>query len=356
MKRIEKKFGVLGSLLLVLALVVPALFPLTILATSYPLTLTDDFGTEVTIEEVPDSIVSLAPSNTEILFALGLGDKVVGVTPYCDYPPEAQGKEKIGGPWGGSIDVEKIVALDPDFILAADINGEDVVIALRDYGLTVFAIQSTDLEDVLHDINTVGQITDTEAEASALTAKMQGRIDAVTAKTAGLSPSERPRTFHICYHDPIWTAGQDTFINDLIVKAGGVNIFADLEGYQSVDIETVIARDPEVIIVTAMGGTSSGTWEWVNTEPRLATVSARENGRVYFAESNWVERSGPRIVDGLEQVAKYIHPDLFFDPWDYDLDDNEVISKSEAVKSVQDYFNGLIAKAQTVQVIMLYFG
>ncbi|PIU22801.1 MAG: hypothetical protein COT13_06505, partial [Chloroflexi bacterium CG08_land_8_20_14_0_20_45_12] len=145
-------------------------------------------------------------------------------------------------------------------------------------------------------------------------------------------------------------------IHDLIEKAGGVNIFADIQGYQAVDIEAVIGRDPQVIIVTAMGGTASGTWDWVNTEPRLKGISARKNGRIYFVESNWVERPGPRIVLGLEQVAKYIHPGIFFDPGDYDKDNNGNISKAEAIKSIQDYFNGLIAKAQTIQVIMLYFG
>jgi iron complex transport system substrate-binding protein len=356
MKSFSRRSGVLLCLLLASVIVLPVLYPSATLATSYPLTVTDDFGAEVTIGEAPNSIVSLAPSNTEILFALDLSSKVVGVTSFCDYPPAALEKESIGGPSGESVDVERVVALDPDLILAADINGEDVVMTLRSYGLTVFAIQSTDMDDLLDDIDQVGRIANAEAQASALTSEMQERIDAVTAKTAELSSSEKPGVFHICYHNPIWTAGDNTFINDVIVNAGGTNIFADITGYQSVDIESLIARDPEVIIVTAMGGTSSGTWEWVNTEPRLATITALERGRVYYVESNWLERPGPRIVDGLEQVARSVQPSLFFVPWDYDLDDSGVISKSEAIKSVQDYFNGLIAKAQTIQVVMLYFG
>ncbi|PIU22802.1 MAG: ABC transporter substrate-binding protein, partial [Chloroflexi bacterium CG08_land_8_20_14_0_20_45_12] len=130
-------------------------------------------------------------------------DRVVGVTDYCDYPPEALAKESIGGPW--TPNVEKIVALTPDLILAADINPIDVINTLEDLGLTVFGIEATDLEDLLDDIRTVGQITDKEAEANVLTGDMQNRINAVTAKTAGLSPAQRPRTFHICWHDPIWT-------------------------------------------------------------------------------------------------------------------------------------------------------
>jgi len=356
MSSIKRKVSIVGSLLLALALVVIAMFPAPSLATTYPITVTDDLGREITITQLPVRIVSLAPSNTEILFALGLGDRVVGVTDFCDYPPEALAKEKVGGPWSTSINVEKIVALQPDLILAEEINGEELIDMLEGLGLTVFGIKSTDLDDLLNDIRTVGKITNKEAAAHALTTEMQSRINAVTAKTAGLSPEQKPKTFHICWHDPIWTAGSGTYIHDLIEKAGGVNIFADLEGYKSVDLEAVIARDPEVIIVTAMGGTASGTWDWVNTEPRLKDISARKNGRIYFAESNWVERPGPRIVLGLEQVAKYIHPGIFFDPWDYDKDNNGNISKAEAIKAVQDYFNGLIAKMQTIQVVMLYFG
>jgi len=354
MNRPRRKLGIFGVLLLALTLIVTAVLPTTGLASTYPLTLTDDLGREVTIEAVPLRIVSLGPSNTEILFALGLGDRVVGVTDFCDYPPEALEKEKIGGPT--NLDAEKIVALNPDLVLAIDMNKLDDILALEALGLTVFGIESVDLDDILNDIRTIGQITDKEAEANALTDDMQSRIEAITEETEGLSPEERPRTFHICWHDPIWTCGQGTFIHDLIEKAGGANIFADIEGYQAVDLEAVIARDPEVIIVTAMGGTAGPVWEWVVTEPRLADVSARKNGRVYYAESNWVERPGPRIVLGLEQLAKYIHPEIFFDPWDYDQDDNGTIEKTEAIKAVQDYFNGLIAKVQAIQVVMLYFG
>ena len=308
MSSIKKKFGIFGSLLLILALVVMAL-PTTSLATTYPTTLTDDLGREITIGALPVKIVSLAPSNTEILFALGLEDRVVGVTEFCDYPPEALEKETIGGPWTPSI--ESIVALEPDLVLAEEINPIDTITTLEGLGVTVFGIEATDLEDLLNDINTVGQITDKEAEAAALTADMQSTINTVTGKTAGLSPEEKPGVFYILWHDPPWTAGEGTFPHDLIERAGGINIFADVEGWTSVSLETLIARDPEVIIVTAMGGTGSTTWDWVNTELLLADVSARQNGRIHFVESNWVERPGPRVVLGLAELAKLIQPDLF---------------------------------------------
>lgn len=350
----KKTIWVLFSTLLLTLTLMAMVLPSTASATSYPLTVTDDLGREITIYAEPRRIISLAPSNTEILFALGLGDRVVGVTNYCDYPPEAQQKEKIGGPW--TPDIEKIVALQPDLILAAGVNPIQVIDNLAGLGLTVFGIEATDLNDLLNDISTVGLITNRQTEAQALVTEMQERIEAVTTKTAGLSPQQKPRTMHIMWHEPLWTSGQGTFIHDLIEKAGGVNAFGDLQGYKSVDIESVIARDPEVIIVTAMGGAGSGTWNWVLSAPQLAGVSARENGRIYYVESGWVERPGPRIVLGLEQIAKYIHPEIFFDPWDYDRNADGTISKSEAIRAIQDYFNGLIGKMQALQVLVLYFG
>ena len=273
----------------------------------------DDLGRSVNVKEVPQRIISLAPSNTEILFALGLGDRVVGVTDFCDYPPEALEKEKIGGPFL-NIDIEKIVALEPDLILAADINPIDVINTLEGQGFTVFGIEATDLDDLLDDINTVGTITGKEVEATTLTDDMRSKIGAITIETTNLSPEEKPRMFHICWHDPIYTSGNGTFIHDVIEKAGGVNIFADLEGYKSVDIEAVIFRDPEVIIVTAMGGTAGPVWDWINTDERLKVVAARKNGRIYYIESNWVERPGPRVVLGLEAMAKCLHPEFFGKP------------------------------------------
>ena len=323
----KKKCGIFGGLLLALALIVMAALPSPSLATTYPLTLTDDLGREVTIEARPERIISLAPSNTEILFYLDLEDRVVAVTDYCDYPAGALDKPKIGGPWSPS--AEDIVALEPDLVLAAGVNPAEVITSLEGLGITVFGIEATDLEDLLDDIETVGRITDKEAVAEELVEAMQEKIDKVTDKTSELSTSEKPSVFHILWHDPIYTSGQGTFIYDLIEKAGGDNIFSDLEGYSAIDLETLIARDPEVIIVTAMGGEGSGTWEWITTEPRLAEVSARQSGRVYSVESNWLERPGPRIVLGLLKLVDCFHPDIF--------DDDEEIEEEE---EEQHYIDG----------------
>ncbi len=261
----------------------------------------DDLGRLVAINGTPQRIISLAPSNTEILFALGLGDKVVGVTDWCDYPPEALNKTKVGG--YANPDIEKIVALNPDLILAGYGNPIEVVYTLAGLGLTVFGIKTTDLDDLLNDIRRVGEVTDKEVEAQALTSAMESRIQAVTNQTEELE--QRPRVFYIVWHDPLWTAGSGTFINELIEKAGGVNIFGNVTGYPMVSIEDVLARDPEIIIA------SEWSYDWAMNATELASTNASQTGRIYTLDDDLVQRPGPRLVKGLEWFAHYIQPDIF---------------------------------------------
>jgi iron complex transport system substrate-binding protein len=269
-------------------------------------TFVDDLGRQVTIERIPQRIVSLAPSNTEILFALGLGDKVVGVTDWCDYPPEALEKGKVGS--YDTPDIEKIVALNPDLVLVAYGTTMDVINNLVGLGLTVFGIKSTDLDDVLNDIRTVGNITGKKAEADALTSEMESRIQAVTDQTEGLE--ERPRVFYIVWHDPLWTAGSETFIHELIEKAGGVNICQNITGYTTISIEEIVARNPEVII------TSEFSFEWAQNETLLQGTNASQTERIYTGDDDLVQRPGPRLVEGLEWFAHFIHPEIFEEPED----------------------------------------
>jgi iron complex transport system substrate-binding protein len=264
----------------------------------------DDLGRLVAINGTPQRIISLAPSNTEILFALGLGDKVVGVTDYCDYPPEALNKTKVGE--YANPDIEKIVALNPDLILAGYGNPIEVVYTLAGLGLTVFGIKTTDLDDLLNDIRRVGEITDKEVEAQALTSEMESRIQAVTNQTQELE--QRPRVFYMLWHDPLWSAGSGTFINELIEKAGGVNIFGNVTSYPMVSIEDVLARDPEIII------TSELSYDWAKNATELASTNASQTGRIYTLDDNLVQRPGPRLVDGLEWFAYLIHPEIFEEP------------------------------------------
>lgn len=263
----------------------------------------DDLGRLVAINGTPQRIISLAPSNTEILFALGLGDRVVGVTEYCNYPPEAQQKEKVMG--YSTPDIEKIVALDPDLILAGYGNPIDVVYTLEELGLTVFGIKTTDLDDLLNDIKTVAEITDKEVEAQALTSEMAVGIQAVTNQTEELE--QRPKVFYIVGHEPsLWTAGSGTFIHELIEKGGGVNTCQNISGYAEISIEYVLARDPEIII------TSEYSYDWaMNTTGPLASTNASQSGRIYTCDDDLVQRPGPRLVKGLEWFAHFIQHDIF---------------------------------------------
>ena len=264
----------------------------------------------ICFNETPENIISLAPSNTEILFALGLGDKVVGVTDSCDYPPEALEKEKVGGPWTPP-DLETILRLEPDLILASDTNPFDTITALEGLALTVFGIKSIDLDDVLNDIRTIGEITDKEIEAQLLTSEMAVGIQAVTNVTSGLD--ERPRVFYLMdTWGGLWTVGQGTFMHELIVKGGGVNICGNITGYTIISLAEVLARNPEVIITSSW----PGVYEWVMNETSLNSTAARQNNRVFVCDDNLAQRPGPRIVKGLEWFAHFIHPEIFDEPED----------------------------------------
>jgi len=306
MKRLRKQFLAQGTnwLLMALlgtALVLTACGPGGQTPTQYVF---DDLGRLVAINGTPERIISLAPSNTEILFALGLGNRVVGVTDYCDYPPEALNKTKVGG--YANPDVEKTVALDPDLILVAHGTPMDVINSMAGLGLTVFGIKTTDLDDLLNDIRRIAEITDKEVEAQGLTSEMESRIEAVTNQTEELE--QRPRVFYIVWHDPLWTAGSGTFIHELIEKGGGVNIFQNVTGYPTISIEEVIARDPEIII------TSEDSYDWAMNATELASTNASQTGRIYTLDDDLVQRPGPRLVEGLEWFAHFIHPEIFEEP------------------------------------------
>lgn len=302
--RATKRFLVLLSLALVLVACSPA-------NPTAPGAVVDGLGRSVNIEGIPQRIVSLAPSNTEILFALGLGEKVVGVTEYCNYPPEALNKEKIGG--YSTPDIEKIIALQPDLILANSIHAEEVIPALEQIGLTVFALAAENVDGILEDIRMVGKITGSEDEASKLATEMENRIEAITDVTKSLE--ERPRVFYITWHDPLFSVGSETTIQELVQKAGGANIFQDMTGHKTVDLEEVIARDPQIIIAcTGHGSAKAEPLEWAKEEPRLGVTEARKSNRIYQIDADLVSRTGPRIVDALEEFAWFIHPEVFGKP------------------------------------------
>lgn len=275
--------------------------------------LTDQLGRVVKLDKVPERIVSLAPSNTEILFALGLGDKLVGVTEYCDYPPEAKEIPNIGG--FSTPNIEEIVALSPDLVIAAPRHEGEIIPQLEEKGLTVFALAPKTFDTILDAITLLGEVTGSNEEASQLVADMQNRIKAVTDKTDSLPEDKRPRVFYLTWHDPLKTSGLETLHHELIEKAGGRNIFSDVSGVQSVDLEVLVARDPQVMIAgIGMGSGEDKPFQYLKTESRLKNTEAGKNDRIYGIDMDTTGRGGPRIVDGLEQFAKCIHPEIFGQP------------------------------------------
>jgi len=290
--------------LLTIALVLTACSPTEQTPTQY---VVDDLGRLVAINGTPQRIVSLAPSNTEILFALSLGDKVVGVTDLCNYPPEALNKTKVGEYYGP--DIEKIIALQPDLILATDFHRFELIPTLEEQGFTVFAVAPQTLDDVLESIQKVGKVTGKEEEATELVNDMQSKIEEIQELTQG--PGERPQLFYVTWHNPIWTVGRNTWIDDLIWIAGGNNTFSQyFESGAMVEIEWVLFLNPEVIITSSW----PDVYEWAMNSTELEVTAARQSGSVYTCDDDLVQRPGPRLVEGLEWFACFIHPEIFGEP------------------------------------------
>jgi iron complex transport system substrate-binding protein len=272
---------------------------------------TDDFGCQVEIAEPPQRIISLAPANTEIIYALGLGDRVVGVTDYCNYPADVSEKETVGG--YSTVDVETVVSLHPDLVIAADGNTEEVIDHLKGLGLTVISINPLDIDGILHDIEIIGRATGTEAEAEALVADMRGRMDAVQARHEAIA--NIPSVAHVVWHDPIYVSGAKTFQDEQIALAGGRNAFPGIEEWGTVTLELFITTNPDIIIVNSGSGMNDDgenvIYNFFMQEERLKNLDAVKNGRVYVIDSDLIDRGGPRIIDSLETVAQYIHPEAY---------------------------------------------
>ncbi len=272
-------------------------------------TLVDGLGREITLDEPAQRIVSLAPSNTEILFAIGAGPQVVGRDEFSDYPVEAASIESVGGSFG-EYNAEAILALEPDLVLAAEINTPELVNQLEGLGLTVYYLKNpTSLEEMYDNLEIVGQLTGRDVVE--LVDSLKARVAAVDEKIAPLS-SRIPVFYEIDATDPSkpWTYGPGTFGSQLIERAGGYNI-GDIasDPYPQLSIEQVVASNPSIIILgDSMWGV---TPEAVKGRAGWETIPAVVSDKIYPFDDSLVSRPGPRLVDGLEQLAKLLHPELF---------------------------------------------
>jgi len=279
----------------------------TITGTAYPLVIKDDIGRTIEMETEPRRIVSLSPGNTEILFALGLDERVVGVTEHCDYPVEAREKPKVGG--FARISIERVVSLEPDLVFTTGGIQLRIVQQLENLGIKTVVLKPKTVEGILDDIQLAGEITNKISEAKALVRTLRGRIEMIKATTGHLIL--KPRIYYEIWHSPLMSVGQGTWIDELIELAGGRNIFSDSsDPYPIINSELVIERDPEVIFIKIgyMGGVAK---EDIVHRPGWDRTSAVRNGRIYEIDESILIRPGPRIVDGLEALVMAIHPQLF---------------------------------------------
>jgi iron complex transport system substrate-binding protein len=272
-------------------------------------TFTDDLGRRVYLAKPPRRIVSLAPSVTEILFAVGLDAEVVGVTAFCDFPPQAKAKSKIGA---STPNLEAILGLKPDLVVGnKDFIRPDALAKLEQLRVPVFILAPKSVEDILLHISTVGRLVGHDKEARAVVQGIRDRVGELRHRMASTRPV---RVFYVVNSDPLISVGSGSFIHQVLELAGGENIVGRAATpYPKVSLEEVLRRDPEVIIFPV--GTSEGIPEAEQQRWRKWTsVSAVAQNRLHQIRGDLVNRSGPRVIEGIEELAKIFHPGLFPPP------------------------------------------
>jgi len=270
------------------------------------LTLVDMLGREVTLPAAPRRIVSLVPSATELIFALGGEDRLVGRTDYCDYPPAARDKPSVGGMIAPSLEI--LAALRPDLVIATTSGNQlDTFAKLKQLGIAVYAVHAHRIAEMLDVTRRLGKLTGRQAAVAPLTAEIERRLRATAAAVA---PYPRPRVLYVLWPDPLLVPARDAIVTELIGLAGGESITAAERGdYPRFSIEAAVARAPDVILL-ARHGTGTGPMardKW----DRLSSLPAVKAGRIHPVDGNLLHRYGPRVVDGVDTLARAIHPEAF---------------------------------------------
>jgi iron complex transport system substrate-binding protein len=269
-----------------------------------PIELIDDFERTVTLDGPALTIISLAPSSTEILFALGVGDRIIGATEYCNYPEEALDIPRMGA--FHQPNIELIVSLEPDLVLAASLHKETVE-ALEELGIAVLALDPHSFEEVYSNIETLAKATGREEAGQALIEDMQNRLAQLTEILSELSEEDKPLVYYeVWYPDPM-TVGGGTFIDSMIKLAGGRNMAGNLSGYPIISEELLIDSNPDVILHGHFDADSSAFGQ----RPGWESINAVKGDRIHFVDQDIVNRTGPRMVEAVEIMARLFHPDLF---------------------------------------------
>ncbi|MGD0645654.1 MAG: cobalamin-binding protein [Candidatus Bathyarchaeia archaeon] len=319
----KRKYIIYIATIVIIALIISAAFVYlnsankSKTATQQNISLTDDEGYVTNLTSIPQRIVSLAPSCTQILYAIGVGDKVVGVTPSDDYPYNFQAWIAAGNMTNvglyGTPNMETIATLRPDLILSDNINDASLP-SMRSLGYKVLVLNPTNINGIYQDISLAGKATGAQSQATAVIDNITSSISAITTKIAAAKITAPMKVFYEVWTPPLMSAGSPTWINDVINKAGGVNIFAnETQSYPTVASETVVSLNPDVIILPSEMGTAPfyGSVAQVEATPGWNAISAVQNNRVYVINGDLFAEPNPRIADQVYAVAACLYPQLF---------------------------------------------
>jgi iron complex transport system substrate-binding protein len=273
-----------------------------------PRTFVDDLGRKIFLAKAPTRIVSLAPSITETLYAIGSGDQIVGVTDFCNFPPEAQSKPKVGY---SHANIESIVALQPDLVLAPrEFLRADVLGKLEQLKIPTFIVEARTVDDIPVKIQTIGRMLERSQAADRVAMEVRQRLKALHSRTQKLAPR---RVLYVLSSLPLITVGPGSFIHQLIELAGGENVAAGApSSYPRLSIEEVLTKDPEIIIFP-VGSVEGIPPDQQELWRRWPSISAVRHGRFHQISSDLLNRPGPRMPEGLELLTRIIHPEVFPD-------------------------------------------
>ncbi|MFD2682127.1 ABC transporter substrate-binding protein [Bacillus seohaeanensis] len=277
---------------------------------AFPLTITDAVDEEVVIEKQPEKIISLVPSNTEIAYELGLGEKIVGVSDNDNYPEEVTEKEKVGGM---EFNVEKVISLSPDLVLAHESGvsyAKEGFKQLREAGIPVFVVkEATNFDETFETIETIGKITGTTKDAEEIVTTMKEDLDAIKEKVA--SVTEKKKVYvEVSPAPEIFTTGKNTFMDQMLTTINAENAVSDQEGWVQMDQEAVIALNPDVIITT-YGFYTENPKQQIMSRDGWQDMKALKEEQIYDVHSDLVTRTGPRLIEGVEEIAKAVYPEVF---------------------------------------------
>ncbi|HAP43657.1 MAG: hypothetical protein A2087_14445 [Spirochaetes bacterium GWD1_61_31] len=293
---------------------ITAILAFTLLAAALaaqPITFTDARNINITLPGKALRVVSLNPAMTEIIYAAGAGSRLVGNTTWCNYPAEAAAVSKIGGYSAQSISIEQIVALRPDLVLGEAGSVTELADAMENAGLRFAAVNLRNFEDIYQAISLVGRIAGDQTVAANLVASLRQRVANVVARVAGLSRQQRPVVYYEVWHEPLMTAGPNTFISQIITTAGGINCFADVDtDWPTISFEAIVMRNPTVIMASDTHGVNVSN-DRLALRPGWSALTAVRTNNVALIDGDIISRPGPRFVDAIELVAARLFPVQF---------------------------------------------